>query len=368
MKKNRIYLDHNATTPLHPNITLTKLFGNPSSHHQEGQEAKEAIEHARYALGKLIGASPKNILWVPNGTTANNIVLKNVLTQMPAHIITSAAEHPSVIETCRYLEKNAVDVTYLEKTITPEKIKTAIRPNTKLISIMYANNETGDINPIADIAKIAKKHNIPLHTDAVQAMGKIVVNTTELDVDYLSLSGHKFNAPKGIGALYAKNLKNVFPLIHGGPQEQQRQAGTENLPGIIGLGIAAEAHIDKQSENHLHLKTLRDTLLRGLDSLETHTNTNLANALPNTLNISFLGVNAESLAIRLDLEGIAVSTGSACSTGTTHASSALTSMKLEKDIINSAIRFSIGISNTLEEIERTIETLKKIIPLLKHSR
>ena len=379
--KKQIYLDHNATTPPHPKLlaALQKthaVTGNPSSHHQVGRIAKEASENARYQVASLINASPKQLLWVSSGSQANNMIIKNVLwnhlkTKSPAHIITSSIEHPCVLEACKWVASFGISVTYLpvqkDGRVSPEAVKNAITPHTQLISIMLANNETGMIQPIAEIAKIAQEHQISCHTDAIQAAGKIPVSLPDLGVDFLTLSGHKFNGPKGIAGLYAKNLSQLTPLVHGGPQEQQKNAGTENIPGIIGIGIAAQTRQETLSHYITHTQTLRNTLK---DSLITHfsdiyLNTATEHALPNTLNVSFLGIKAESLAIRLDLEGIAVSTGSACSTGTTHISSVLSQMGLPTEIVNSAIRFSLGATNTLEEIHQTLTILKTIIPKLR---
>lgn len=379
--KKLIYLDHNATTPPHPKLlaTLQKthaICGNPSSHHQVGRISKEASENARYQVASLINASPKQLLWVPSGSQANNMIIKNVLwnhlkTKAPAHIITSSIEHPCILEACKWVASFGIAVTYLpvqkDGRVSPEAVKNAITPHTQLISIMLANNETGMIQPIAEIAKIAQEHQIFCHTDAIQAAGKIPVSLPDLGVDFLTLSGHKFNGPKGIAALYAKNLSPLTPLVHGGPQEQQKNAGTENIPGIIGIGIAAQTRQETLSHYITHTETLRNTLKDGLVSnfADIHLNTNTEHALPNTLNVSFLGIKAESLAIRLDLEGIAVSTGSACSTGTAHASSVLSQMGLPSETVNSAIRFSLGATNTLEEIHQTLTILKTIIIKLR---
>lgn len=379
--KKKIYLDHNATTPPHPKFLdalqkIHSISGNPSSHHQIGRIAKEASENARYQVASLINASPKQLLWIPSGSQANNMIIKNILwnhlkTKTPAHIITSSIEHPCVLEACKWAASFGISITYLpaqkDGRVSPNDVKNAITPNTQLISIMLANNETGMIQPLSEIAKIARDHQIPCHTDAIQAVGKISVSLPDLGVDFLTLSGHKFNGPKGIAALYAKNLSALTPLVHGGPQEQQKNAGTENIPGIIGIGIAAQARQETLAHDISHTQTLRNTLKDGLIThfADIHLNTDTEHALPNTLNVSFLGIKAESLAIRLDLEGIAVSTGSACSTGTPYSSSVLFQMGLPPEVVNSALRFSLGAPNTIEEIHQTLTTLETIIPKLR---
>ena len=374
-----IYLDHNATTPLHPDIlpALKKApFGNPSSLHHYGRQSKEAMETARESISQLLNTSPRNIHWFSSGSHANNQVIKTQLwhhlrTKEPIHIITSQIEHPCIHDACEFAKSLGVTITYLpvntDGRIAPSTIEAAITPHTKLISIMYANNETGMIQPIQEIAEIAQKHHSLFHTDAIQAAGKLPIDLATLPVDYLTLSGHKFNAPKGIAALYAPKKSPLTPLIHGGPQEQQKNAGTENLTGIIGIGIAAKKRQENLPNYITHTRTLRDYFLTELLASipHLHPNTDIKNALPNTLNISFPGLNAESLAIRLDLEGIAVSTGSACSTGSIEHASTLTAMNLPPEITASAIRFSLGQTTTKTEIDTTLETLKKITTKLR---
>ena len=367
-----IYLDHNATTPLHPEVirimeSALHDFGNPSSQHSYGQRAKENIETARDHLAQAIQAKSDQILFTSSGTEANNHVLYHVYFQgletgEPAHIITSSIEHSCILNTCQWLEKKGVSVTYLPVDQTGEvdlkALTAAIRPETKLISIMAANNEVGTIQPLKAIHDIAQKNGIPLHIDAIQVLGKIPFSINAPEVDFATFSAHKLNGPKGAGALYAKNPKTLSSLLKGGPQERQKRAGTENTLTIIGFGECIKQKMATLNQDMAHINTLSQTLLTGLHKIPNAViNTPLNKAIPGTISVAFPGHQAERLVMKLDLEGIYVSTGSACSTGTIETSHVLQAMQLTLPIQESTIRISIGPSNTQEEIEKVLERL-----------
>ena len=377
-KKQGIYLDNNATTPIHPEVAQAfkkslSIFGNPSSIHYAGRQAYEALENARDSVASLLGVASDTLIFTSSGTEANNHVLQALIqphatTQKP-HIITSAIEHSSVKETCRFLERigaatvsripvdtqGVIDLEALEKSITPE---------TKLIFIMTANNEVGTIQPQADIVKIAQKHGILCGTDAVQAVGKIPLNAEELGVDFLTLSSHKLYAPKGSGALYIKPGVSLYPLIYGGAHERRLRGGTQNVPGIIALGKAAQLLKEHDQTEVQKLTTqftegvfssIPDVFLNGHPELR----------IPGTVNLSFKGVSGEALLMNLDQLGIAVSTGSACSTGSIEPSSVLQAMEVPEDLIQCAVRFSIGQFNTHEEIEHVLKLLPTLVQKLR---
>jgi len=384
----RVYLDNNATTAMHPEVReaiveALHLYGNPSSHHAFGREAREPIEQARSSVAEMLGAAPDNIIFTSGGSESNNLVLKEVacrnkacdcgagLAKKGRHIITTQVEHPSVLETCRCLSIGNVDVTFLPVDkygrVSVEDVEKAIRDDTALISIMYANNEVGTIQPIREIGEIAKKRGIRFHTDAVQVAGKLPVNVDELGVHYLSLSGHKLNGPKGVGALYIRPGSEVCPLIYGGHQERGRRAGTENTLGIIGLGKAAEVAMEAMTKNIAHMSSLRDKLEKGLTERIPHTRVNghPEYRLPNTTNISFQYVEGEAILYRLDAEGIAVSTGSACSSGSLDPSHVLMAMNVPIEMAHGSIRFSLGHETTAQEIDYVIDRVAKSIEKLR---
>ena len=376
----RIYLDYNATTPIHPEVLKTMLpyyrdsFGNPSTIYFFGQEAKKATEEAREKVANLLGASPEEIVFTSGGTEADNFALKGVafaLEEKGRHIITSAIEHHAVFSTCQYLEKRGFKVTYLPVDkygwLDPEKVENAITKETILISILHANNEVGTIQPIPEIGEIAEGRGICFHTDAVQTVGKVPVKVDKLRVDLLSLSAHKFYGPKGIGALYIRSGTHIHPLIHGGHQERVRRAGTENVPGIVGLGRAAEIASREMEEEAKRIENLRNKLEKKIKENIPHIfiNGHPSKRSPNTLNVSFEFVEGESLLLNLDLKGIAASTGSACTAGSLEPSHVLEAMGVPPQLAQGSLRFSLGRDNKEEDIDCTVQTLKEIVGRLR---
>jgi cysteine desulfurase len=377
----RIYLDHNATTPVDPAAAdammraLQDLFGNASSVHYYGQQAKAAIDDARSAVAALLGAEPSEIIFTSGGTEADNFAIRGAAEALELtgrrHLITSGIEHEAVLNTFKALAKRGWRTTVLPLDATgivsPDRLREAITGDTALVSIMHANNEIGTIQPVAELAAITHQHGALFHTDAVQSAGKIPVNVRALGVDLLSVSAHKFYGPKGIGALWAKRGVRLSPFLSGGKQERNRRAGTENVPGAIGMGVAASRATHKMDTEGTRLSALRDRLEHGILTSVPNTDVNgLRDArVPNTTNISFDRIEAESLLIALDLEGIAVSTGSACSSGTLEPSHVLKAMNLSSHRAQNSIRFSLGASNTEEQIDRVIEILPRIVTKLR---
>jgi cysteine desulfurase len=365
MKK--IYLDHNATTPLHPEVReamlpfMGELFGNPSSAHWAGREVAPFIENARAHAAALVGARPEGVTFTSGGTESDNWAILSALKDRPgSHIITTGVEHPAVFNTCQEMEAagHALTIVDVDKygQVSPEAIRSAIRENTSLITVMLANNETGTINPIREITSIAREHDILMHTDAVQAIGKIPLDVRELGVDILSASGHKFNGPKGIGFQYVRSGVVLKPLIVGGHQERGMRSGTENVQGIVGLGKACEVAMRDMPERERTIRELRDKLEKGFrESVpDTEVNGHPTERVYNTLNISFKYIEGEALLSMMEIEGIAVSTGSACSSGTTEPSRVLKAMKLDPLCSRGSIRFSLGLGTTEEDIEHCL--------------
>jgi cysteine desulfurase len=367
MEKSPIYLDYNATTPIDPKVLQTMLpffkeyFGNPSSSHAYGRATKEAIMKAIEQTAKLIGAQTSEVLFTSGGTESNNhAIIGTALANMEKgkHIITSVVEHPAVLETVRYLkERFGFKVTYLPVDkygmVDPLDVQNAITPQTILVTIMHANNEVGTINPIEEIGKIAKENKITFHTDAAQSCGKIPVNVNSLNVDLLSIAGHKLYAPKGIGALYIRNGTKLDKYIHGAGQEQARRAGTENIPYIVGLGSACEIALENLDNYSKNIKALRDRLHRniidGLGEERLKLNGHPEKRIPNTLNISITGIIGENFLGKMP--EIAASTGSACHAGSTKPSAVLLSMGLSNEQALGALRLSLGRWTTLEETD-----------------
>jgi len=376
----RIYLDYAATTPTHPEVAkamlpyFTEAFGNPSSIYILGQEAKEAIEEARDKVADLIGARNEEIVFTSGGTEADNFAIKGVAYANESrgnHIITSVIEHHAVLETCHFLETRGFRVTYLPVDeyglVDPENVRKAITNETILISVMQANNETGTIEPIAEIGQVANEAGICFHTDAVQAAGHIPINVDELGLDLLSMSAHKLYGPKGVGALYIRKGTRLLSFMHGGEQERGRRASTENVPGIVGFGRAVEIAGREISEETERLTRLRDRLIEGLLEQIEHTRLNghPRKRLPNNVNVSIAFVEGESMCLSLDLEGICASTGSACSSGSLESSHVLLALGLPHEQTRASLRLSLGKWTTEAEIDRVLEVMPRIVARLR---
>lgn len=377
----RIYMDHSATTPVHPEVAqiiqehMVETYGNPSSIHSFGRDARKSVEHAREAVARLIGADePREIIFTSGGTEADNMALKGVAAanrRHGKHIITSAIEHHAVLHTCEWLEKQGYDVTYLpvdkDGLVDPTGLKEAVRDDTILVSIMLANNEVGTVQPLEEISAITKERGIYLHTDAVQAVGNIPVDVNKLGVDLLSLSGHKIYGPKGIGALYIRRKTKMEPLFHGGSHERRLRSGTENVPGIVGLGKAAELALAELDERATRNRALRDRLLGGIMKRisDVKLNGHPSKRLPNNANVSFLYVEGESILLNLDMKGIAASSGSACTSGSLEPSHVLTAMGIPHEVAHGSVRFSLGRENTEEDVDYVVEVLVETIARLR---
>lgn len=385
----RIYFDHNATSPLHPEVAqlvarlLTEEFGNPSSVHTFGQRAKAVIDEARSRVAALIDAEPGDVVFTAGGTESDNLAIRGAAEAMaPAgrkHLIASAIEHEAVLTTCKALERRGWTVTLLpvgqSGIVEPDALRDALRDDTALVSVMHANNEIGTIQPVRELAAIARERGALFHTDAVQSIGKIPVSVRELGVDLLSLAGHKFNGPKGTGALWIRRGTRMTAAMTGGRQERNRRAGTENVPALAGLGLAAQiatARRDRLQPVRLQpvqneTAALRDKLEAGVLAgiADTALNGARDRRVPNTTNISFEGIEAESLLIALDLEGVAVSTGSACSSGSLEPSHVIKAMGLPHHRGTSSIRFSLGLGNTEAEVDFVIARLPALVEKLR---
>jgi len=379
MKK--IYLDHNATTPMSPKVLsammpyLEEIHGNPSSVHEFGRAARKGIEEAREKVASLIGAKdPQEIVFTSGGTESDNFAIKGAVDALKSkgnHIITSSIEHHAVSNVCKFLEKESAKVTYLpvdkDGIVDPEVLKKAITDKTVLISIMWANNEMGAIQPIEEIAAIAKEKGILFHTDAVQAAGKVPIDVESSGVGLLSISSHKFYGPKGVGALYIKKGVRITPQIVGGFHERNRRAGTENTAGIVGFGEAAHLAKKDLARESSYLRGLRDYLYDGIKAKisDVRLNGHLKKRLPNTLNVSFKYIEGESIILNLDLEGVAVSTGSACTSGSLEASHVLIAMGLDHVDAQGSVRFSLGHDNTKEDMNYVLKVLPPIVERLR---
>ena len=371
---HRVYLDHNATTPMHHGvkqamIEFMECYGNPSSIYSAGKEARSAVETARRRVAALINCTARRIAFTGGGSEANNLAIKGVAfadDNGKNHIVTSAIEHPSVLNACRWLEKRGFLVTFLavnaEGRVDPDDLKAVITDKTCLVSVMLANNETGSIQPVVKLANIARERGVLFHTDGVQAVGKIPIDVEELGVDLLTMSGHKFHGPKGVGALYVRKGVILDALVSGGHQEKGLRAGTENVPGIVGFGKAAELALDHLPQMS-RLQELRDRLERYIQGLSSGTKLNghRDQRLPNTLNLTLPGIRGESLVLALDQKGVAISSGSACRAGYPEPSHALMAMGLSEEEAHCAVRFSLGIGNTMDEIDRTVSLVDGII-------
>jgi len=375
-----IYLDYNATTPVHPEVLEVFLafyrqqFGNPSSIHWAGRRVKGAVEKAREKVALLVNCEPVEVVFTSCGTEADNMAIKGVaaaLGDRGNHIITTRAEHPAVVNSCLALEKQGYEITWLavDNDGMPDldELEAAITARTILISLMFANHETGVLLPVHEIGEIAARRRIYFHCDAVQAVGKVPVDFKELNIGLLALSGHKLYAPKGVGALVVRKGVKVAPLIHGGPQEWNRRAATENVAGIVALGKACELAIDAMTAESRRIAALRDRLEEGLLSTipDVRVNGHKERRLPNTTNLSFPGAEADSLLLNLDLQGIAASSGSACSSGTLKASAVLAAMGVEPACARGAVRFSLGRETTAEEIDYVLQVMPEIVARLR---
>jgi cysteine desulfurase len=377
MKK--IYLDYAATTPVHPDVLkamlpyFTDTYGNPSSFHSSGQDARVAVEKARESVAGLIGAKPEEIVFTSGGTEADNTALQGavIISGRHKHIITSVIEHHAVLETCRFLEKQGLSVTYLPVDkygmVDPDDVKRAIKPETILISIMHANNEIGTIQPLAEISKVAREAGILFHTDAVQTAGHIPSDVNELGVDLLSMSAHKLYGPKGVGALYIRKGTQIAPFIHGGGQEKGRRAGTENVPGIVGFGKAAEIAQQEMVGEAARLTGLRDKFIAALQKRigDIQLNGHPVKRLPNNVNISVSYVEGESIILSLDLQGICISTGSACSSGDMEPSHILLATGCSAEQARGSLRFTMGKWTTKAEMDKVLEALPPIVKKLR---
>lgn len=374
---SRIYLDYCATTPVHSSVrekmsrALDWDFGNPSSMHWAGKDSKQLMTQARMDVAEGIGCHPDEIIFTSGATEADNLALFGILRLFPsnkAHLITSSIEHHAILHTAAQLEREGYSVTYLpvdeNGLVNPEDVRRAIRLETKLISIMYVNNEVGSVQPIAEIGRIARENNIKFHTDAVQAIGLFDVNVNDLKVDLLSLSAHKVYGPKGIGALYTRSGIDLSPMILGGPQEYSLRAGTENVPGIVGLGAAMNLVRQHRADERARLMGLRKYLVNGLQAIGSVV---IVNGLeektaPHILSISFVGADAEMMLICLNAEGFAVSLGSACNSKTIEPSHVLTEMKLSQEQIESTLRISLGMPTTQEELDLFLKAVALVLP------
>jgi cysteine desulfurase len=374
-KMERIYLDHAATSPMHPEVVekmipfMTEVFGNPSSIHSFGRESRHAIDEARDLIASSIGALPNEIIFTSGGTEADNLaIIGTALANRDRgnHIITTAVEHHAVLHTCHYLEKLGFDVTYLPVNeygeISVSDLEQALTEKTILVSVMFANNEVGTIQPIYDIAKLLRERQIYFHTDAVQAFGLIPMNVKEIGMDLLSVSAHKINGPKGIGFLYVRDGVKMLPQLYGGEQERKRRAGTENVPGIIGFQHAVSLAQQSMDERRKTYQSFKEKMVQVFheQEIDFQINGKLEETIPHVLNVSFPGTNVESMLVNLDLAGIAASSGSACTAGSVEPSHVLVAMHgKESERITSSVRFSFGLGNTLEQVEKAaLETVK----------
>ncbi len=383
-KPEIIYLDHAATTPLDRRVLeamrpyLEEHYGNPSSVHQLGRWARVAIEESRERIAALIGAEPAEIVFTSGGTEANNLALRGMLHGSRRHLITSLAEHEAILRTAEALEEEGATVTYLQPgpdgAVTAEQVAAALSEKTGLVSIMHTNNELGTCSPIRAIAEVCHRRDVPLHCDAVQAVGLLPVRVDELGVDLLSASAHKFYGPKGVGFLYVRRGIELRPLLRGGKQEQGRRAGTESVAAIVGMARALELAVEAQAARLSHLRQLRERLIRRLDEalggmFVLNTPRDPKRAAPHIVNIAFPPqhgepVDGEMLLLNLDLEGVCVSSGSACTSGAVEPSHVLRAIGLPRETASAAVRFSMGWKNTEAEIDRAVEILAAVMARL----
>ena len=375
-----IYLDNAATTKTAPEVVdamlpyFSEYYGNASTIYSLGAESKKAMDHARQTIADSLGAKPEEIYFTAGGSESDNWALKataEAYASKGKHIITTKIEHHAILHTCEYLEKRGFEITYLnvdrDGLISLDELKAAIRPDTILISVMFANNEIGTIEPIAEIGEIAKEHGVLFHTDAVQAFAHVPINVDEMNIDMLSASGHKINGPKGIGVMYIRKGVKIRSFIHGGAQERQRRAGTHNVPGIVGIGKAAELAVANMQKNTEYEIKLRDHLIeRVLHEIPyTRLNGDRTDRLPNNANFCFRFIEGESMLILLDQAGICGSSGSACTSGSLDPSHVLLAIGLPHEIAHGSLRLTLSEKTTMEEIDYTVDKLKAIIERLR---
>lgn len=377
---NRSYFDHNATTPVSPEVqaalvaSLGEVYGNASSIHHYGQAAKQALERARRQVADLLHAESGEIVLLSGGTEADNLAVFGVFHAHRGgrrHVITTGIEHPAVLNACAQIEREGGEVTYVSPTaegiVNPDQVRRALRPETVLVSVMHANNELGTIQPVAEIAAIAHEAGALMHSDGVQAAGKVPIDVKALAVDLYSISGHKINAPKGVGALYVRKGVDLAPLLYGGRHENGRRAGTENVPGAVALGAAAAWETENFADKTRRVSELRDRLEASILERVPRCTVNCGGAprTPNTTNICFEGVEGEALVIALDLRGFAVSSGAACSSGAVEPSHVLLAIGLSREAARSSIRFSLGRTNTVDEVGALVEAVAATVAHLR---
>lgn len=378
MNSRQVYMDHGATTPMREEVLeamlpfLKEHYGNPSSIHSQGRAVRREIDAAREKIATILGADPKEIIFTAGGTESNNIALRGSAKKRgePGHIITTSIEHHAVLDVCRDLEKEGHRVTYLPVDsygrINPEQVKEAIAPDTFIISIMAANNEIGTVQPIEEIGAIAAEHKILFHTDAVQVVGQLPIDLSKMHVDLLSLSAHKFNGPKGVGALYMRKGVRVAPVYHGGGQERKVRPGTENVPAIIGMARALELAAAEMEGKRKKLTGLRDRLIKGLlDIDQVVLNGHPDERLPGNVNASFKHIEGESILLSLDLQGIAASSGSACSSGSLDPSHVLSAIGLDHQTAHGSIRFTLGYGTSDDDIDYVLEVIPSVVERLR---
>lgn len=376
----RIYLDNAATTKIDKRVleamnkALAEDFGNPSSIYNEARAAKKVLENARTQVAELIGAQPGEIIFTGGGSEADNLAIigvANAYAKKGKHIITSKVEHHAVLHTCEYLQKQGYEVTYLpvdeDGIVSPDAVKAAIRPDTILVSIMYANNEVGSVMPIKEIGAIAREKGVLMHTDAVQAAGHVDIDVERDNIDLLSLTAHKIHGPKGTGALYIRKGVRVVPMIYGGGQERGLRAGTENVPGAVGFGMACLLAKEEFEKNNKHMTTLRDKLIDGIFEKipQVKLNGHRQKRLSNNVNMSMKFIEGEGMLLRLDMAGIAASSGSACTSGSLDPSHVLLAMGLDHATAHGSLRLSLSSETTEEEIDRVLEVLPGIVDVLR---
>lgn len=378
MNKRLIYMDHSATTPVREEVVeamlpyLREYYGNPSSIHFAGRTVRRAVDEARAKTAELLGAEPEEIYFTAGGTESNNIILRGTARKhgKPGHIITSSIEHHAVLDVCKDLEADGYSVTYLPVDnygrVQVDDLRRAITPETFIISIMMANNEIGTLQPVNEIAELAQQRNILFHTDAVQVGGHLPLDLRSLKADFISLSAHKFNGPKGIGLLFRRKGTQLAPLYRGGGQERKLRPGTENVPGIIGLAKALELAVAEMEAQRKQLENLRSKLIKGLLAIEgTLLNGHPVERLPGNVNVSFQHIEGEAVLLSLDLEGIAASSGSACSSGSLEPSHVLSAIGLDHATAHGSIRFSLGLGNREADIDYLLARLPRIVEKLR---